>query len=128
MAEDLGDEINAAVHTRLRARDVPKAIWEAAAKEVREESRPHPALMPWIAAQIHKSIEAKGCIDAHEIAEVGAGDELLDRRMGDVWEKIKRRVVEKLVAEEFARRVAEGTVVEVAMPDGETGYVRKEEP
>ncbi len=42
--------------------------------------------------------------------------------------KIKRRVVEKLIEEEFARRVAEGTVVEVPMADGEIGYVRKEEP
>ncbi len=43
MAEDLGDEINAAVHARLRARDIPKAIWEAAVKEVGEES-PTPCL------------------------------------------------------------------------------------
>ena len=128
MAEDLGDEINVAVHARLRARDIPKAIWEAAVKEVGEESPPHPALMPWITAQIRKSNEAKGYVDAREIAELAAEDELLGRRMGDVWEKIRRRVVEKLVGEELARRVAEGTVVEMTMPDGETGYLRKEEP
>ncbi len=128
MAEDLIDEIKAAVHARLRAGDVPKAIWEAAVKEVGEESRPHPALMPWITAQMRKSNEAKGYIDAREIAELGAEDELLGRRMGDVWEKVKRRVIEKLVGEEFAQLVADGTVVEVPMADGETGYVRKEEP
>jgi hypothetical protein len=90
MAEDLIDEINAAVHARLRVRDIPKAIWDAAVKEVSEENSAHP--------------------------------------MADVWEKIMRRVVEKLVGEEFARRVAGGTVVEVPMANGETGYVRKEEP
>ncbi len=128
MAEDLRDEINTALHARLRARDVPKAIWEAAVKEVSEETPTHPALLPWLTAQIRNSHEAKGYIDAREIAEVAATDELLERRMGDVWEKIRRRVVEKLVGEEFARRVAEGTVVEVPMADGEIGYVRKEEP
>lgn len=56
-------------------------------------------------------------------------DELLWYRVGgDIWENIQRRVVEKLVDEEFARRIAEGTVLEVAMLDGETGYVRNEEP
>jgi hypothetical protein len=84
MAEDLIDEINAAVHARLRVRDIPKAIWDAAVKEVSEENSAHPMAM--------------------------------------------RRVVEKLVGEEFARRVAGGTVVEVPMANGETGYVRKEEP
>ncbi len=84
--------------------------------------------MPWITAQIHKSNAAKGYIDAREIAELAAEDELLGRRMADVWERVRRRVVEKLVGEEFARRVAEGAVVEVAMPDGGTGYVRKEGP
>ncbi len=127
MAEDLRDEINAAVRARLRARDVSKEIWETAAKEVSDETPTHPALTPWLTAQIRNSHEAKGYIDAHEIAELAAEDELLERRMGDVWEKIKRRVVEKLVSEEFARCVAEGAVVEVAMADGETGYVRKEE-
>ncbi len=128
MEEDLIDEIKAAVHARLRARDVPKEIWEAAAKEVGEETRPHPALTPWLTAQIRNSQEAKGYIDAFEIADMAVEDELLERRMKDVWEKIKRRVVEKLVDKEFAWRVAEGTVVEVAMPDGGTGYERKEEP
>jgi hypothetical protein len=128
MAEDLRDEINAAVLARFRVRDIPKAIWDAAVEEVSEETPPHPAFVPWLTAQMHKSSEAKGYIDEREIAELAAEDELLGRRMGDVWEKIRRRVVEKLIAEEFVRRVAEGTVVEVPMPDGETGYVRKEEP
>ncbi len=77
---------------------------------------------------MRKSNETKGYIDVREIAELGVEDELLGRRMGDVWEKVKRRVVEKLIDEELARRVAEGSVVEVVLPDGETGYVRKEEP
>ena len=128
MAEDLIDEIKAAVHARIEARDIPKAIWEVAANEVSEETPTHPALTPWITAQIRKSQEAKGSVDINEIAEMAAEDELLERRMGDVSENVRRRVVEKLIDEEFARRVAEGTVVEVTMPDGETGYVRKEEP
>jgi hypothetical protein len=128
MAEDLRDEINAAVLARFRVRDIPKAIWDAAVEEVSEETRRHPAMAPWLAAQVRQSIEAKGAVDTNEIAATAADDELLDRRMGDIWEKIRRRVVEKLIGDEFARRVAEGTVVEVPMPDGETGYVRKEEP
>ena len=48
MAEDLIDEIKAAVHARLEARDIPKAIWEAAANEVSDETPTHPALTPWI--------------------------------------------------------------------------------
>ncbi len=128
MAEDLIDEIKAAVHARIEARDIPKAIWEVAANEVSEETPTHPALTPWITAQIRKSQEAKGSVDINEIAEMAAEDELLERRMGDVSENVRRRVAEKLIDEEFARRVAEGTVVEVAMPDGGTGYERKEEP
>ncbi len=127
MAEDLIDEIKAAVHARLRTRGVPEAIWEAAANEVSAETPTHPALTPWITAQIRKSQEATGSVDTNEIAEMAAEDELLARRMGDVSEKVRRRVVEMLIGEEFARRVAAGTVVEVAMPDGETGYVRKED-
>ena len=128
MAEDLIDEIKAAVHARLEARDIPKGIWEAAANEVSEETPTHPALTPWITAQIRKSQEAGGPVDTNEIAEMAAEDELLGRRTEDVSENVRRRVVEKLIGEEFARRVAEGTVVEVAMPGGEIGHARKEEP
>ena len=128
MAEDLIDEIKATVRARLEARDIPKGIWEAAANEVSEETPTHPALTPWITAQIRKSQEAGGPVDTNEIAKIATEDELLERRTGDLLEKIRQRVVEKLIGEEFARRVAEGTVVEVAMPDGEIGYARKEEP
>ena len=40
MPEDLKDEINAAVHARLRVRDISKALWEAAVREVGEVPMP----------------------------------------------------------------------------------------
>ncbi len=44
MAEDLRAEIEAAIHDRLRVRDVPIALWEAVVNEVSEGTQPAPTL------------------------------------------------------------------------------------
>ena len=44
MAEDLRTEIEAAIHDRLRVRDVSKAIWEAVVNEVSQGTWPAPTL------------------------------------------------------------------------------------
>ena len=44
MAEDLRAEIKAAIHDRLRVRDVPNAFWEVVVNEVSEGTWPAPTL------------------------------------------------------------------------------------
>ena len=124
MKETLYEEILNTVMARIKARDVPKSFWKEAAKE----TPTHPALARWLGAQISRSLATNGMVDMRELAELALGDELLERRTGEeAWKKIKRRVIDKLVDEELARGIANGSVVEVAMENGEIGYERKED-
>ena len=128
MKETLYEEILNTVLARIKARDMPKSFWKEVAKEVAEETPTHPALERWMHAQIDRSLATKGMVNVPELAELALGDELLERRTGEeAWKKIKRRVIDKLVDEELARGIADGSVVEVAMESGEIGYQRKEE-
>ena len=76
-------------------------------------------------------METTGTVDARELTDLALGDELLERRTREVWEevwrKIKDRIISKLVDEDLAGRIADGSVVEVTTENGETGYRRKEE-
>lgn len=123
MTQSLLEEIIEAVNARLEARNIPKAIWRAAANEI----PCHPAMAVWATAQIRQSIETKGYVDEFEIAELAVEDELLQRRLKDAWEELRRCIIDKLVDEEMDRRVKNGSVVEVTRGDGETGYARKED-
>ncbi len=123
MTQSLYEEVIDAVNARLKARDVPKSIWIAAYNEIPS----HPAMAVWTRAQIRQSIETKGYADELEITDLAMEDELLQRRLKGVWEELRKRVIEKLVGEELDQRVADGSVVEVTMQDGETGYARKED-
>ena len=125
LLQEVADEATA----RIRARDVPESFWEEAANEVAEEMSTDPTLGRWFDAQIRRSLEAKGTVDAGEIADISLGDELLERRAGLTGraEEIIRRVINKLVDEDLDRRVANGSVVEVAMENGEIGYERKDD-
>lgn len=123
MTQSLYEEIIEAVNVRLKTGDVPIEILIDATNEIPR----HPAMAVWVANQIRQSIETKGYADELEITDLAMGDELLQRRLEDTWEKTKRRVIEKLVDEEMDWRVKNGSVVEVARDDGETGYARKED-
>lgn len=123
MTQSLYEEIIDAVNARLEAGDIPKAIWVAAIKKVPSD----PTMEVWVKAQIRQSIETKGYADEVEITDLAMGDELLQRRLKGLWEELRRRVIEEFVDEELACRVENGSVVEVTMEDGETGYTRKED-
>ncbi len=120
MEQSLEEEIRLSGLSRLKAGQVSKAIWEAAVNDLPS----HPAVTPWVAAQIRQSLETKGEVDVREIAELFVDDELITRRMEGHWEELRCGVIEKLVEQELAQRVADGTVIEVVMENGETGYTR----
>lgn len=123
MTQSLYEEVIDAVNARLETGNVSKAIWIAAVNRIPS----HPAMAVWATAQIRRSIKTKGYADAYEITELAMGDELLQRRLKDAWEELRRYVIEKLVDEELTWRVENGSVVEVIRDDGETGYARKED-
>jgi len=123
MTQSLYEEIIAAVNARLEAGYVTKEIWMAAANEI----PPHPAMEAWTKAQMRRSIDIKGYANEFEIVELAEGDELLQRRLEGVEDEVRKFIIHKLVDEEMDRRVKNGSVVEVARDDGETGYVRKED-
>ena len=123
MTQSLYEEIIEAVNARLKTGDIPIEIWIDATNDIPR----HPAMAVWVAAQIRQSLETKGYADEFEIVDLAEGDELLQRRLTGTEEEVKRFIIDKLVDEEMDRRVKNGSVVEVARDDGETGYARKED-
>ena len=131
MKETLLEEISHTVRDRIKARDIPKSFWEAAVEETSVDLSTHPAFDRWMGAQLGRYFVTGEPFDPRDIAELALSDELLQRRTREAMEEglkeIKTRVTEKLFDEEIARRIADGSAVEIIMEDGEKGYMRKED-
>ena len=116
MTQSLLEEIVAAVEVQFTT-GISKDIIAAA---VSETATTNSVARTWVSAQLRQ-----GVTDLREVVELALKDELLLRRLKDVWEEIDSRIIYKLVDREFDRLVASGSVVEGALENGETAYERK---
>ncbi len=113
---DLTDEVVEVVLAKVRAGDVPDDIAVAAAAEQ--------PITPTITAWVDSLIRDIGATDELELERRLERDELVQRRIEPVAQRVVQRIVELMIRREFGRRVAAGEVIARIGADGETYYER----